>query len=120
MGHTMVYSTSDRHQSALSEVGSGAGVGRRRAIVVLGGKRLVVPPGGATIGRSRDCDIVIDDSNVSRRHAEISPSGQSWLIQDLGSTNGVRVNGRQVQGPHPLESGDRLELGTVDVRFEVE
>jgi hypothetical protein len=120
MGHTMVYSTSDRHQSALNEVGSGAGAGRRRAIVVAAGKRLVVPPGGATIGRSRECDIVLDDSNVSRRHAEISPSGQNWLIQDLGSTNGVRVNGRGVDGPHPLESGDRVELGTVDVRFEVE
>jgi hypothetical protein len=120
MGHTMVYSTSDRHQSALEEVGSGAGVGRQRAIVVAGGKRLVVPAGGAVIGRSRDCDIVLDDSNVSRRHAEISPSGPSWLIQDLGSTNGVRVNGRQVNGPHPLESGDRIELGTVSIGFEVE
>lgn len=120
MGHTMVYSTSDRHQSALNEVGSGAGVARRRAIVVVDGKRLLVPPNGALIGRSRDADIVIDDSNVSRRHAEISPSGQSWLIQDLGSTNGVRVNGRQVDGPHPLESGDRIELGTVSVKFEVE
>jgi hypothetical protein len=120
MGHTMVYSTSDRHQSALSEVGSGAGVGRRRAIVIANGKRLVVPPGGALIGRSRDADIVLDDSNVSRRHAELAPSGQGWLIQDLGSTNGVRVNGRQVDGPHPLESGDRIELGTVSVTFEVE
>jgi hypothetical protein len=120
MGHTMVYSSSDRHQSALEEVGSGAGVARQRAIVVIGGKRLVVPPGGATIGRSRECDIVIDDSNVSRRHAEISPSGTSWLIQDLGSTNGVRVNGRSVDGPHPLERGDRVEIGTVDVGFEVE
>src|SRR5437868_6549358 len=120
MGHTMVYSTSDRHQSALEEVGSGAGAGRRRAIVVAGGKRLVVPAQGAIIGRSRDSDIVLDDSNVSRRHAEISPSGPSWLIQDLGSTNGVRVNGRQVDGPHPLESGDRIELGTVSVGFEVE
>jgi hypothetical protein len=120
MGHTMVYSTSDRHQSALNEVGSGAGVARRRAIVVANGKRLVVPAAGALIGRSREADIVLDDSNVSRRHAEISPSGANWLIQDLGSTNGVRVNGRQVDGPHPLESGDRIELGTVSVTFEVE
>jgi hypothetical protein len=121
MGHTMVYSTSSRHQEALEEVGSGAATGRRRAVVVHGGKRLVVPPGGALIGRSRDCDIVLDDTNVSRRHAEISPSGgQGWLIKDLGSTNGVRVNGRTVDGPHPLEGGDRVELGTVDVRFEVE
>jgi hypothetical protein len=121
MGHTMVYSTSTRHQAALEEVGSGAGQTRRRAVIVAGGKRLVVPPSGALIGRSRDCDIVLDDSNVSRRHAEISRSGtDGWLIKDLGSTNGVRVNGRTVDGPHPLESGDRVELGTVDVRFEVE
>jgi hypothetical protein len=120
MGHTMIYSTSERHQSALSEAGGGAAAARRRAVVVAGGKRLVVPPGGAVIGRSRECDIVLDDTNVSRRHAEVSPSGQAWLIKDLGSTNGVRVNGRRVDGPHPLEDGDRVELGTVDVRFEVQ
>jgi hypothetical protein len=120
MGHTMVYSTAARHQSALEDVGSGAGVTRRRAIVVVDGKRLLVPPQGAVLGRSRESDIVIDDSNVSRRHAEISPGGNGWRIQDLGSTNGVRVNGRQVDGPHPLESGDRVELGTVSVTFEVE
>jgi hypothetical protein len=121
MGHTMIYSTSTRHQEALEEVGSGAGQTRRRAIVVADGKRLVIPPNGAVIGRSRECDIVLDDSNVSRRHAQISPSGATgWLIKDLGSTNGVRVNGRTVDGPHPLESGDRVEFGTVDVRFEVE
>lgn len=120
-GHTMVYSTSDRHQSALNEVGAGTqNVARRRAVIVADGKRLRIPPGGALIGRSRDADIVLDDSNVSRRHAEISPSGQKWLIQDLGSTNGVRVNGRAVDGPHPLEDGDRIELGTVTVGFEVE
>jgi hypothetical protein len=120
MGHTMVYSSAARHQSALEDVGSGAGVARRRAIVVVDGKRLLVPPQGAVLGRSRESDIVIDDSNVSRRHAEISPGGNGWRIQDLGSTNGVRVNGRQVDGPHPLESGDRVELGTVSVTFEVE
>jgi hypothetical protein len=119
-GHTMVYSTSDRHQSALNEVGGGAQNVRRRAVIVADGKRLRVPPGGALIGRSREADIVLDDSNVSRRHAEISPSGQNWLIQDLGSTNGVRVNGRIVDGPHPLENGDRIEFGTVSVGFEVE
>jgi hypothetical protein len=120
MGHTMIYSTSDRHQQALSEVGGGAAHARHRAIVVAEGKRLVVPGHGATIGRSRECDIVLTDSNVSRRHAEIAPSGPGWLIRDLGSTNGLRVNGRQVDGPHPLESGDQVEVGTVPIRFEVE
>jgi hypothetical protein len=120
MGHTMVYSTSARHQDALEDVGSGKGAARRRAIVVVNGKRLLVPPQGALLGRSREADIVVDDTNVSRRHAEISPGPSGWRIQDLGSTNGVRVNGRQVDGPHPLESGDRIELGTVTVQFEVE
>lgn len=119
-GHTMVYSTSDRHQSALNEVGAGTRDVRRRAVIVANGKRLRIPPTGALIGRSRDADIVLDDSNVSRRHAEIQPSGQNWLIQDLGSTNGVRVNGRAVDGPHPLEDGDRIDFGTVSVSFEVE
>ncbi len=116
-GHTMVYSTSNRHQEALSEVRPDR---RDRAIVRAAGKRMVVAPGGAVLGRSRDCDIVLADSNVSRRHAEIRPSGQGWLIQDLGSTNGVRVNGRAINGPHPLEPGDSVELGTIEIGFEVE
>ena len=117
-GHTMVYSAAARTQEDLHEERAGR---RGRPMLVAEGKRYAVGPGGATIGRSRECDIVLDDSNVSRRHAEISPSGATgWLIKDLGSTNGVRVNGRTVDGPHPLESGDRVELGTVDVGFEVE
>jgi hypothetical protein len=118
MGHTMVYSTSDRHQEALSEVQPARA--QRRAIILAEGKRLVVAPGGAVLGRSRDCDIVLSDSNVSRRHAEIRPSGNGWLIQDLGSTNGVRVNGRAVDGPHPIADGDRIELGTAELQFQVD
>ena len=44
-----------------------------RALLAVAGRRLLVPPGGGTIGRSRDCDIVLDDAGVSRRHAEIRP-----------------------------------------------
>ncbi|HYF28067.1 MAG TPA: DUF3662 and FHA domain-containing protein [Baekduia sp.] len=116
-GRTMVYSVSSRHQEALSEVRVEP---RRRALLVAGGKRFIIAPGGAVVGRSRECDVVLDDSNVSRRHAEIRPTGQGWLVEDLGSTNGVRVNGRPVQGPHPLEPGDRLELGTAEIRFEMD
>ncbi|WP_205696209.1 DUF3662 and FHA domain-containing protein [Conexibacter sp. SYSU D00693] len=116
-GKTMVYSVADRQQEALSEVRAEP---RRRPLLLAEGKRFVVAPGGVVIGRSRECDVVLSDSNVSRRHAEIRPTGRGWLVEDLGSTNGVRVNGRPVNGPHPLEPGDRLELGTADVRFEVE
>ena len=63
---------------------------------------------------------MINDENVSRRHAEVRPSGGSWIVRDLGSTNGVKVNGRRITGPSPLEPGARIALGTADVRFVVE
>ena len=62
--------------------------------------------GGAVLGRSRDCDVVLDDPNVSRHHAEVRPSGGSWIVNDLGSTNGIKVNGRRVDGPESLKPGD--------------
>jgi pSer/pThr/pTyr-binding forkhead associated (FHA) protein len=90
-------------------------------MVIAEGKRMPVGPGGAVIGRSRECDIVLQDSNVSRRHAEIRPSGgDGWTITDLGSTNGVKVNGRAISAATPLSSGDEIAVGTVDVRFEVD
>jgi hypothetical protein len=117
-GKTMVYSTSSRVQEELHEART-ARAGR--PMVVAEGKRMPVGPGGAVIGRSRECDIVLQDSNVSRRHAEIRPSGgDGWTIADLGSTNGVKVNGRQIASATPLSSGDDIMVGTVDVRFEVE
>ena len=75
---------------------------------------------GAVLGRSRDCDVVLDDANVSRRHAEVRPSGGSWIVNDLGSTNGIKVNGRRADGPQSIRSGDVIELGTSRVTFELE
>ena len=119
-GHTMVYSTADRVQEPLREErASRAG----RAVLLAEGKRHAIAPGGALIGRSRDCDIVLQDSNVSRRHAEIRPGPQGrWTVADLGSTNGVRVNGRDIGSGHaqPLTAGDEVAFGTVDARFEVD
>jgi hypothetical protein len=117
-GNTMIYSTSDRHQEQLSEVRANrAG----RAILVVDGRRMLIGTAGATIGRSRECDIVIDDANVSRRHAEVRPGSHGWTIADLGSTNGVRVNGRPVGAdPQPLDDGDRVELGTAPMTFEID
>jgi hypothetical protein len=118
-GHTMVYSAAARAQDELSDSRSAR---RGRAILLAEGKRYAVAPGGATIGRSRECDIVLADTNVSRRHAELRPLGDGWTITDLGSTNGVRVNGRDVRANEPvgLNAGDRVEVGTVDARFEVD
>lgn len=116
-GRTMVYSTAQRVQEPLSQERRRA----TRAFLVAEGKRMPVAESGAVVGRSRDCDIVLADSNVSRRHAEIRPIGGGWAITDLGSTNGVRVNGVAVGGAgHQLQGGDRIDIGTVQATFEVE
>src|SRR4051794_24355937 len=119
-GHTSVYSTADRVQEPLREERA-ARAGR--AILVAEGKRHAVGANGATIGRSRECDIVLADSNISRQHARLRPGTDGrWTIEDLGSTNGVRVNGRDIPAghPEPLDPGAHLALGTVDARFEVD
>ena len=116
-GHTMVYSAAERLAQPLEER---AHAHQATALLIGSGKRMVVGARGATIGRSRECDIVLGDSNVSRKHAEIRPRGDGWTITDLGSTNGVRVNGRAISSATPLSPGDDIAVGTVDVRFEVE
>ncbi len=68
------------------------------------------------IGRSRDCDIQLADANVSRRHAELRQEGASYWIVDLGSTNGLEVNGKRVKRAK-LQSGDRIMLGSTELRF---
>jgi FHA domain-containing protein len=115
-GQTMIYSTSARSREALEQAHPQRAA---RALLVLDGRRLIVPPAGATIGRSRDCDIVLDDSGASRRHAELSPRAEGWELRDLDSTNGVRVNGRAVSGLQPLRQGDRVEIGSTEIVFEL-
>jgi FHA domain-containing protein len=114
-GHTMVYSTAERTQAPLEAAREARG---RRALLVLDGRRMLVPPRGAVVGRSRDCDVVVSDANVSRHHAELRPRGDGWAITDLGSTNGVRVNGSRIGAAHPLSAGDRIELGSTEMVFE--
>jgi hypothetical protein len=116
-GETMIYSTSARVGGPVEEAHA-----RRqsaRALLAVGGRRLLVPPAGGTIGRSRDCDIVLDDVGVSRRHAEVRPGVDGWTIADLGSTNGVLLNGKLLGGSEPLQPGDRVELGSTKIVFEL-
>jgi hypothetical protein len=116
-GHTMVYSAAERLQEPLEQR---ARARDARALLVTHGKRLVVGAGGATLGRSRSCDVVLDDANVSRTHAEVRPRGGGWIVADLGSTNGVAVNGARIEQAHALKPGDRIELGTTVLTFELE
>ena len=61
------------------------------------GKQHAVDKVSTLIGRSKDCDIRLADPNVSRRHAELRQEGTAYWILDLGSTNGLTVNGRRQQ-----------------------
>lgn len=68
-------------------------------------------PGSYVIGRHKSCDLVLESSLVSRRHAQLDVARGSAVLTDLGSANGVYVNGERVTGAANLRSGDRLMLG---------
>lgn len=112
-GHTMVYSVDREARRLESPAVHG------RAMLVGRGKRTVLSGSRVVVGRSRDCDLMLDDPNVSRRHAELRNEGGAWVVADLGSTNGVKVNGRRVQETQ-LTPGDEITLGLEHLRFEVE
>jgi hypothetical protein len=81
---------------------------------------LCLPAGaGATVllGRSRECDCVMSEASVSRRHAQLRREGDRWLLRDLGSRNGTRVNGLRVLEETEVRPGDRLSLGEARYRL---
>ncbi len=69
------------------------------------------------LGRSSECDVVVDDPHVSRRHAEIRRIGDGYSLVDLSSTNGTEVNGQRIQET-ALMSGDVIGVGTTKITFE--
>jgi hypothetical protein len=113
LGQTMVYSP-DRSARRLPDSTPG-----ERALLVGEGKRRVLSDEKVVLGRSRECDVVIDDPNVSRRHAEVRRGGEGWVIADLGSTNGIKVNGRRVEEAN-LTPGDEITIGLASLSFETE
>jgi len=89
-----------------------------RAILEIEGTRFTVSPAGTVVGRSRDCDVVLDDPDVSRRHARIAQDAAGgWVVEDLGSTNGVAVNGVRITGSGTLAGGDQVTFGKVRGSF---
>ncbi len=118
-GHTMVYSVPPKEQPKRKR-GPTPGLTETKAIVSLDDRRYVLDGPTASLGRSRECDCVIADPNISRKHAELrrADSGD-WGIVDLGSTNGVTVNGRKVDSSR-LSPGDHVSLGTTDFTFDIE
>ena len=96
----------------------------KKAVLVLGdGTKVAVKPGVLSIGRSAESSVPLNDTNVSRRHAEIRSRGDGarieWFLSDVGSTNGTMLNGVKIGGEQKLKNGDALMFGGTSARFEV-
>ena len=95
------------------------GMEQEIAVLTFDGTRHEVKQRRVVLGRSRDCDIQLADANVSRRHAELRQEGASYWIVDLGSTNGMEVNGKRVKRAK-LAGGDTITLGSTKITFDRE
>jgi pSer/pThr/pTyr-binding forkhead associated (FHA) protein len=75
-----------------------------------------------TVGRLPDNSLQIDDASVSSHHAQLTLNGTDYVLQDLGSTNGTRFNGKPVTPveEHRLQDGDSIRFGSIDVRYASE
>jgi hypothetical protein len=115
-GATMVYKPKTPPPT---EAVSAAELGVEQELVTLSfdGTRHEVNKRNVVLGRSRDCDIQLTDANVSRRHAELRQEGASYWVVDLGSTNGMEVNGKRVKRAK-LRPGDTITLGSTEITFD--
>jgi hypothetical protein len=100
--------------SAFQEAPGGAPVG---SITLEDGRRIEIGEQPLTVGRMPECDIPLSDPNVSRKHAEIRRQGTGFVVADLGSTNGTRVNGATIK-ERALNVGDEITVGATKLRFE--
>lgn len=76
-----------------------------------------LPQGETVLGRSPECHVSIEDPLVSRQHARVRIDGERAVVEDMGSRNGLRVNGRPVKGETELADGDRIRIGTQELVF---
>jgi Protein of unknown function (DUF3662)/FHA domain len=91
--------------------------GRPRLVLSAGEESVLLLDKPMTvIGRANECELRLDDPGVSRRHAEVRVTGNEAEIIDLGSTNGIRVNGRAVPSAR-LVDGDRIDMGSTSLVF---
>ncbi len=103
-----------RIDSRLREGPGGVGAG---SLLLPNNDRYILGERAVVFGRLPDCDITLTDTNVSRRHAEIRPHGDGFVLVDLGSTNGCRVNGQRVS-QRVLNDGDEIAMGNTRMIFQ--
>lgn len=101
--------------SQLKQAATGPGLG---SLVLPSGERVDLDIATVTVGRLPECTISVNDSNISRNHAEVKPGPTAFIVTDLGSTNGTMVNGVKIIGEHHLRDGDIISFGSTHVRFE--
>jgi FHA domain-containing protein len=118
-GATMIYKPKSPPQATEAASPVELGVEREVAVLDWDGQTMRVDKRRVLLGRSRECDIQVEDPNVSRRHAELRQEGSSYWIVDLDSTNGVEVNGRRVKRAK-LEDGDTFTVGSTEITFSTE
>jgi hypothetical protein len=87
-----------------------------RLVSLVDGKEYTVLAAGIVLGRDASCDVVVAQNEVSRRHAEIAPTEQGYVVRDM-SANGVFVNGERVQGSQRLARSDVVRVGGEEFRF---
>lgn len=80
------------------------------------GKEFVFDQASVVIGRTSDCDVILYDPGVSRKHARIFSEGDAFFVEDMGSSNGTKVNGSIIKR-HQLADGDSVSLGPVVFNF---
>jgi pSer/pThr/pTyr-binding forkhead associated (FHA) protein len=107
-GQTGAKAFAGRHRASLTVLtGPSSGIEH-----VLGGERIL-------LGRGPGVDVMLDDESISRQHAVLVLETDGWHVQDMGSTNGIEVNGASI-GATPLKHGDRITLGSIQVQYVVE
>jgi len=82
------------------------------------GQEIVVGP-QVRLGREPDNEVVLLDPKVSRHHALLQQQGERFLLTDLGSSNGIFVNGKRIAAPALLEDGDVLTMGDTQMAFNL-
>jgi DNA-binding winged helix-turn-helix (wHTH) protein len=97
------------------ESAGGAPLGRFEHRLIWGRREIALVPGENLIGRDHAAIVWINDESVSRRHARIVVTGEDAILEDLGSKNGTKRNGKPVTRPTRLQDGDEIKLGEVAV-----
>ncbi len=95
------------------------GIEREQFSLTMNGEKHLLAERRAVLGRSKEADIQVPDTNVSRRHAEVRQEGSAWWLVDLDSTNGTALNGKRVSRAK-LSPGDTITLGDLDLHFALE